>query len=421
MYLYNSLGADAPQLDNTWGCFNKLINYIIDGGTTFSVTKIEPYKDKKLRIYYDKGSLSRCPWSLSTTVTVSGSSNYSGDYFIESIDDINNCIIGYNSNIVFEGSQIESYAGISIKTKASGIKRIFGGVDDERTVIQFTDGVQYRIDDRDPGPLVTPVVKWNDKWWKFARVSFSEYYDSLDSTPNRLYPYNPSRPFENIQPIGPFAGDSFFQYNIANENEYYITQTSYNKTINHYQIFANEYAMYIQIFIGNMNSKYSRFYVMGSIKNSTDENGILVSQNYSGAEYTYYNSIGSSYIYSEQCTSFLSVNAPNRSNTLLYNNYIKTSAITPYFCGEYGPGSRIPSGRYGVSYPNSKGEVIFSDVLVFDDVVYGKLHDIKFINTRITSDIDGYYIIDDELYMTVRQNFNNSNYDTAYMIKLTRS
>ena len=69
MYFYTSISEDAPKLNNTWGDFNKVINYIVDGGTEYPVVKIEPHSDQKVKIFYDKLELTKCPWALSQTVT----------------------------------------------------------------------------------------------------------------------------------------------------------------------------------------------------------------------------------------------------------------------------------------------------------------------------------------------------------------
>lgn len=427
MYFYTSISEDAPKLNNTWGDFNKVINYIVDGGTEYPVVKIEPHSDQKVKIFYDNLELTKCPWALSQTVTVSGTTNYNKDYFIESISEDGNFVIGYNSTIVFDTSEIENPTEGSAKTKASGIRKIFGGVEEKRTVIQFENSVQYRIDDRDVGQLMEPPVNWDNTYWlKFARVCMSSTFESLDFTPNRQYPFNATRPDENIKPHGNYVGQSLMVYNTATESHYYITQ-GYNVGYNHYKIWASENIMYIQLFGTNYgyNGSYSRTYIMGGIESYYDDgtpNGLLQS-NYPRNE-VYNTSNHNFYMYDVSgAPGFMTVGADrNTMHCALYDSLHSRSAVHAYFIGEYALGNSAPSGYGGVSYPNViDGSIVTSDVLVYaDNLPYGKMYDLKWINSNYRPWHDQYQMIDGDLYVAFRWICNSDPYTSTTFVKLTR-
>lgn len=97
------MSSDAPKLTNTYGDFNNIINYIIDGGNLYNIVKIEPRSDKTVKIYFDE-TLLGCPWVEFQTITVTNSTTYNLDFFIESINVIEKYMIGYNTSIIFSTS-----------------------------------------------------------------------------------------------------------------------------------------------------------------------------------------------------------------------------------------------------------------------------------------------------------------------------
>lgn len=428
MYFYSSLTPDSPQLNNTYGDFNKVLNYIIDGGTSYNIVKIIPKADKRAYIYYD-ASLSNCPWVLNQSITVAGSSTYSGNYLIESIDPVSKYVIGYNSTVLGSMSQDIS-AGITARITPSGIQRVFGGVSYNRTVIRFADGIQYRFDDRDFTTLLSPNVALNNTWAKVCRVSMSSQYDNLDFASTRIIPYNSTRPSENFTPSGNYIGQCLVSYNLnsGNGGRYCLTYAEQGVN-NHYRIWANNYAIYIQIFPqNNYNNTASMWYVFGNINYITPQsnpNGIMLSRYMNDMPYNdTSNQCPGSHGGGGYTTSLLGV-IPNRSQVYayIYNNGNNVEAPVG-FSGEYGVGSTAPSGMYGTPNPNNfDNNLYFSDSLVIDtsNNVYGKLYDVKWLNSKITPAKDTIFTIGNDVYMSFEYVDNYSSYNTYGLIKLTRS
>jgi hypothetical protein len=427
MFFYSSLAPDSPQLNNTYGDFNKVLNYIIDGGTSYNIVKIIPKADKRAYIYYD-ASLSNCPWVLNQSITVAGSSTYSGTYLIESIDAVSKYVIGYNSAVLGSMSQDIS-TGITAKITPSGIQRVFGGVSYNRTVIRFADGIQYRFDDRDFTTLLSPNVTLDNSWAKVCRVSMSSQYDNLDFASTRIIPYNSVRPSENFTPSGNYIGQCMVTYNSntgLNETSFLTSTTS--GVINHYRIWANNYAIYIQIFPqNNYSNNASAWYIFGNINYITPQsnpNGIIMTRYMNNFPYTdvSYQSIAG---HLNGNSPVLLGLFPNRSQAYayIYNNGNNVEAPIG-FSGEYGVGSTAPSGMNGTPNPNKfDNNLYFSDSLVIDtsNNVYGKLYDVKWMNSKLSPAKDTIFTIGNDVYMSFEYVDISSSYNTYGLIKLTRS
>lgn len=424
MFFYTSLSPDAPQLNNTYGDFNAIINYIIDGGSEYIIDKIEPYADKKVKIFY-RNTGNVCPWALCQTITIEGSTNYNKNFFIETINESESFIICYNSTIIFNESVEETPINDSCKasTIKSGITKKFGGVTEKRTVIKFKRGMEYRIDDRFFGDLMTPVVSLNNNWLKVARVCMAENFETLDSTTTRLAPFESTRPSENFTPSGNYIGQSLIIYNTGNDNHYYINQTNYNASNNKYRIWANENAIYIQIMSnGSYDGSYSRCYIMGEFNanNKNITNGILQSARpRSGV----YNSTSNQfYHYGVSGAGFCHNLDRNDVNLIVYNNLIDNSYSNINLYGEYYIGGGLPSGNGGIAYPNNvDGSVTFSDTIVTltSGEAIGKLYDVKWVNSSVIKERDFLTYIDDELYINLRCNYSSGGNSNVF-IKLER-
>ena len=53
MKFYSSYNPSAPQLTNTWGDFNKIINYIVDGLPAQNITSVEMNEPFKVIVTLD--------------------------------------------------------------------------------------------------------------------------------------------------------------------------------------------------------------------------------------------------------------------------------------------------------------------------------------------------------------------------------
>lgn len=421
MYFYTSASPDAPQLTNSYGDFNKIVNYIIDGGNLFNLLKIEPNTDKTVKIYYDI-NLESCPWAEYQTIVVSNSTTYNMSFFIESINIVDKYMICYNSNILFSASIIEQSTDINIiqaKTIASGISRIFGGVSSNRTVIKFDNSAQFRIDDRDFGPLLNPPITTNNSWSKTARVCMSESFDTLDYTANRIWPYSASRPNENFLPSGNYIGQSHIFYNATDTNTQYLTHASSTGSGSQYKVWASNKCMYIQLYTStSIFSSNSRFYIIGDFDaiDKTKLNGLIQSTRLNGDQpYTYATTHMRSAVVNE-APSFLHTRSSSQSNLVAFNNSIDM-ATDCSIIGSFGPGSSAPSGA-GLSRPNlMDGSTYTSDALLISSAndYVGKLYDIKWINSTFIETQGTVILIENDLYMII---LSNGSYS---LVKLDRA
>lgn len=419
MYFYSSLSSDAPRLNNTWGDFNNLINYLIDGGTEYNILKIEPYADKGVKIYYDD-TLTACPWVQFQTIVLTGSTkNYNGDFFIEQINESDKFIIAYRSNINFLLSEEEVGEAnvMKARVKPCGATRLLGGVTEQRTVIKFDGSIEFRIDDRNFAALLTPAVTFNNAWSKLARVCMAESFDTLDFTTKRMWPYNATRPNENFTPHGNYIGQSFMVYNDNSPSNYYITNTS-AKSGCAYKVYANNKCMYIQIFQGNTyQSSYSRFFIIGGYNSLNKEipNGLIQSHRPGGDNAynttTYHMAMDTQ---AQRCDFTYSVTRIN-TNIVMYDNGSGVAADALFY-GGFGYGSAQPSGNGGLRLPNIlDSNIYFSDAQVIATSSYhGKLYDVKWVNTDYRPTAGTTALIDNELYIC------NLSFDSSTFFKLDR-
>lgn len=418
MYFYSSLGSDSPKLSNVWGDFNKVINYIIDGGTLIDIVKIEPNNATTVKVYYD--ITKTLPWVKNMTITISGSTAYNGNLFIDSINDVEKYAICYSDSIAGIGSITEISNGTTVvlkaKTVACGATRLLGGISDNRTIIKFDDSVEFRIDDRDFGPLVTPPVTFNDNWTKCARVCMAENFETLDFTSKRHYPYNGSRPTESFAPTGKFIGQSLVPYNNDTINNYYIID-GISKGPCDWKVWASSKGMYIQIYAQSYNSYYSYFIIISDF-NTIDKskpNGLL--QTFGCYNNTYDQSNFIWYFPDSTQISGFTYNIENRNivNMRIYNNSLDSDVdVIPYGSGGYGASN--PSGQNGIITPNTPdGALYFSDCqIVASSGLYGTLYDVKWIHNILSLNADDILIVDNEHYMVQR------SFEATSLIKLDR-
>jgi hypothetical protein len=207
----------------------------------------------------------------------------------------------------------------------------------------------------------------------------------------------------------------------------FLTST-YSGVVNQYRIWANNYAIYIQIFPQNNYSNIaSAWYIFGNINYITPQsnpNGIIMTRymnNYPYTDTTYQNIAG----HTNGNSPVLLGLFPNRSQTYayIYNNGNNVEAPVG-FSGEYGVGSTAPSGMNGTPNPNNfDNNLYFSDSLVIDtsNNIYGKLYDVKWMNSKITPAKDTIFTIGTDVYMSFEYIDTAAGYNSYGLIKLTRS
>lgn len=441
MYFYTNVSLDAPKLQNTYGDLNAVINYLIDGGTVYDVTKIEEYTEKAncVKVYFEAAS----PFVQFQTIDITGSTNvtYNTQMFIENVNTVENYFVCYNSN--FNGTlPTDETTNIKMKIHNAGFTRKFGGIADNRTVIKFAQGMEFRIDDRDWRPLVTPPVtveSSNENWLKVARLSMSSNYDSLDSAMSRTFPYNSSYPNLVFQPSDKKIGSSAYIQYSKTDTIFYITQsTEPPPTEMGYKIFADEHAIYIAT--NGVNEIAHKFlYSFGEFErlNTNIQNGYMYCMCDNGvyglADYDS-DAFGSSYYasYASYRNFFETMfeRGTNLQCSVIYDggngSYIDLVRapefyMAPIYSGYYN--SRSLRNTNGIN-----GGTYFSDVILSDNngagnyQIYGKFYNFKWICTNVTGSYNGdgkIYIIDNEYHYSHIKAIAASDYGTN-LIKLTR-
>ena len=268
MKFYSSYNSGAPQLTNTWGDFNKIINYIVDGLPAQNITSVEMNEPFKVIVTLD--SPAKCAKNETFKIENCDNLNYNKDYIVSSYS--GNQVFLYN--LALTEILPASTNGI-LKLVTPGWTRKFGGVSDSRTVIKNAYGMEYRFDDRDFGPLVTPQVT-TDSWMKVCRVSMSSNYTSLDSTDSPIFPYESARPEQTFSASGKYLPNCLIVYN-KNPSSYisdgsdYITSNStsaqYTRGPMNWSIYANENFIYFCLKQNYSNVRIYHF--IGNIENDS--------------------------------------------------------------------------------------------------------------------------------------------------------
>lgn len=453
MYLYTSRSSESPKLNNAWGDFNKVINYVLDGGALQSVKSIESIGNNKCKISFETS----IPFVQFQTIDISGATNtlYNTRLFIESID-IGSLSLTCYSKTLTDIIAKEETANIKAKVIACGMQKLFGGVAEERTIFKTTNGICYRIDDRDFRPLVNPPATINstsNNWQKVARVCMAENFDSLDSSSSRLFPYSNLRPTENFTPTGKYIGQAFISYNrgyiSTSANTDYITLNnmgSYPRTPMEYNIYANEKCIYIYLYVKATSYDYysSASYAFGEYENfnSNAKSGLFVSNSFQTSNDVYDTTSKHCSLSSDSSENlnpifpYTTYNNSLASTGVIYDN-LKGIHAPIVFRKEVGLGGTY-SGRDGIDYPNEYNNGIYiSDYFVISSSgssVYGKLIDIKYIaNSVVFNSLDNSETIKNGSLLVIENNYyiaqkiansrNNGNYDTnasLVLIKLDR-
>ena len=268
MKFYSSYNSGAPQLTNTWGDFNKIINYIVDGLPDQTITSVEMNEPFKVIVTLD--SPAKCAKNETFKIENCDNLNYNRDYIVSSYS--GNQVFLYN--LALTEILPASTNGI-LKLVTPGWTRKFGGVSDSRTVIKNTYGMEYRFDDRDFGPLVTPQVTTNS-WMKVCRVSMASNYISLDSTDSPIFPYESARPEQTFSASGKYLPNCFIIYNKnpsshMNDGTDFITSNSaaspYIRGPMNWSIYANENFIYFCLKQNYSNVRIYHF--IGNIENDS--------------------------------------------------------------------------------------------------------------------------------------------------------
>ena len=441
MYFYTSGSADAPKITNTFGDMNAIFNYIIDGGSQYDVTRIEPLADNRFKVYYTDVNT----FTLYQTVKISGSiiDAYNNDtWFIEEVNTESKYYVCYNKNANIV-SGIADNDTMKISIRHSGIQRKFGGVADLRTVIKFSEGIEVRIDDRDWRTQTNPLVAVSsatNNYMKMARLSMSSNYSSLDSNSAPVFPYNAQFPELTYKPVDKKIGTaSFIQYTRIDEI-YYPTQSTSEPVPVSWSIFATSKSM-ILILQNTSRVGWKFIYHLGGFdrENTNIANGYLFSHCDTSGNGTVNwdtSSFSSHYAYGFG-RNLLNANfrgeLENKSSicSVVYDNGQGVS-IGVNRCAEFGmapTNSGYNDGRALKNTNGPNGGTYFCDALIVGSesagtyTYYGKMYDVKWVCTNMagfTSE-GKIFVIDGEYYYSYIHNIvSGSGSETVNLIKLDR-
>lgn len=431
--MYASWMPDAPQLNNTWGQLNAVLNWcLVDDGEEFSITSIEN-TDKIGILKVNAPVETSIKFVKDMTVSISGSfypeltskpflivDNGLGWFKITRKD--------FTTEIITDTSDT-----LTIKRISSGMKRLFGGVEEKKTIFQTGDDkFCLRIDDTNPtdGGRMS-ISSWTESWNKMGRVMISNGFNSLDEINGYFAPYaNNSNDIHNMHPSGNYNGWSKWYYNPtwSTEGGPYDAYSA-SRFNNAWAVFANDKVMYLIIYAGSGLTHHAFSYMFGEFE-SNDENFpyncILASHN---RLHTY-----------NQSTEYITPHS--QYNTALfqrtYYNYYHNIMLRSY-TGVYTGGRIYPysfdfgssnSGGGGIQYPNPQDNMIsLNDIFVYaDSNLYGKYIGVKWIShyvyDKISNGVTFKYKDDDSdkyyKYMILTQEGNNSSYFTSVMFDITK-
>lgn len=440
MYFYTSGSADAPTITNTFGDMNAIFNYIIDGGSQYDVTRIEPLADNRFKIYYTDITA----FTLYQTVKISGSdiSDYNSDtWFIEEVNTESKYYVCYNKNAKIE-SGITNATGMKISIRHSGIQRKFGGVENMRTVIKFSEGIEFRIDDRDWRQQTNPIVEDSDytnNYMKMARLSMSSNYSSLDSNTAPVFPYNSQFPELTYTPVDKKIGTaSFINYTKIDTTYYPIQNTSEYEPVS-WKIFATSKSMILILQNKNQYHRKHVYHLGGFDRENTNiSNGYLFShcdlgngtKDWDTSEFTVRYAYGdNANLLSETFRS----ETENRFQicSVVYDNGQGLS-IGVNRCAEFKMSPNNSGYNNGLSLKNTNGPnggTYFCDALIVGSegtgqyTYYGKMYDVKWVCTNMAgfSSEGKIFVIDGDYYYSyIHGVSDNSTESSINLIKLDR-
>lgn len=472
LYFYSSNCVGAPQLNNQWGDFNKIINYLIDGGENVSMSTVEWIGVGKVKI----SSATAIGFKKAQTIIVTGCTieGFNGEYFIESFSPDYMSMNCYRSDLP-DNLGLDDSSAIQARIRPCGIERVFGGVDDLRTVIKTRSGVHFRIDDRNVYSMMTPVQNAGTHWMKFARICMADSFlglDELDYENVNVFPFNPQRPNENIQPDGLYCGQAFithnfvpFPYRSYTSAQPETTYTSINNTSSQYtssssnrlewNIYANDEVIYIYLHsyfthdaINGWDVAHSRSYVIGEYDCISNElkNGYMTFDCWNSTNYTYQfttsfryyisprEHTGSSNAYRPIIGSIIS-NSYNQCSGAIFgiNGCIDiTNRQSPKFAPIGMLRSDLTSGNSLTSpmgFPNSvDGKIYTSDIILcHGSTYYGDMKHIKWILSNVGSYatptvgniLDGDIVVIDNVYYICAK--NSSAFVSGYSYHTNRN
>lgn len=229
MQVYSYTMKDAPQLSNDWGVITKILDFIFQDFAPIEFTKIESFDSGIARITYDQDTNILI---LGQLINITGTVNYNKKFLITKINTDGTALIENRSISMETEPEIGNF---QLKLDDCPIKKLYGGADDQRTIIQFENGWVARFDDRDIGPLLNPPITYPNDRGKYARVAIAEGSEGKDSLIGKQLPYNETMPTLNIAPVNEYCANSVLLYNCSSYNVSGLFATNTNTSNNFFR------------------------------------------------------------------------------------------------------------------------------------------------------------------------------------------
>ena len=415
MFYYTSQNPSAPQLSNRWGDLNRVINYVLDGGSSFPIDRIEWYKEQYIKVYYTGEQ----PIYNFETFVISGSVDYDNKKFLAtSVNIVEKYIIARNTSVPNISFVDINNVGMTAKIVGCGAKRKHGGISYNRTVIRFGEKFDIRIDDRNIGDLFVPAITWGNNSYKFIRICGSPNFETLDYTTKRQIPFNSELPNLNFQPTNNYVSENIFAYNARG---YYLHLAGSSELENSptWRIWSNDKAMYIHL--QTSGCTFVCGFGLYDCYNKEIDNGFIYSTktnhryNEGNIDSIYVNTRGS---FGADYSSRHYDSSNNHINhALIYDN---GTGFPEYYrqYGEFGLYQSL-SGNGGVLINNMSNNTIFhSDIIISNasrNQYFGKYYDLRWVISALNLPHDYVYIDveKNKMYMSMRTTFRNEVYHNS--------
>lgn len=431
--MYASWMPDAPQLNNTWGQLNAVLNWcLVDDSEELPITSVENTDQIGiLKVNAPQSTINK--FIKDMTISIGGSfyTELTSKPFL--IVDIGTGFMkiartNFPTEMITDTSET-----LTIKRVSAGMKRAFGGVEEKKTVFATGDDKFFlRIDDTNPtdGGRMN-ITSWDNNWYKMARVMISNGFNSLDEVNGQFAPFASNTNDQyNMNPSGDFTGWAKWYYNPVWDGNGY-DNANYGRMNNAWSLFANDKVMYLIIYAGTGITHRSFSYMFGQFdcNDKTFPYNCLLNAHNRLCQYN----ASWSYLY-----PYASYNSP-----LLHRTYTSEwfKIMLRSYTGSY-TGARVyeysldfgaqNSGSGGLAYPNPMDNMVsVNDALIHaDDNLYGKYIGIKWIsnnviNFKISNNTTFKYIGQDNQdvyykYMLLNNEGTDRNQHTSVMFDLTK-
>lgn len=429
--MYASWMPDAPQLNNTWGQLNAVLNWcLVDDGEELPITAVESTDQIGiLKVNAPQSTINK--FIKDMTISIGGSfyTELTSKPFL--IVDIGTGFMKI-ARTNFPTEMITDTADtLTIKRVSAGMKRLFGGVEEKKTVFATGDDkFCLRVDDTNPtdGGRMS-ISSWDNNWYKPARVMISNGFNSLDEVSGQFAPFaSNSNDSYNLNPKGSITGWAKWIHNPVWDGSSYESY-GVGRMNNAWSIFANEKVMYLIIYAATTVSHRSYTYSFGQFDCNDERfpyNCILSAHNRLYA----YNTGDTMYPYAPYNSPILCRAISGNFMKIMLRSYTGTytGARWNEYSMDFGASN---SGNGGMQYPNPMDNMIsINDAMIYcDGNMYGKFIGVKWIshdvkNNRIQNNVTFKYKENDEdlyyKYMVLGNEGTDTGSHTSVMFDLTK-